>query len=544
MKSLKWSAVFIVLSLVVFSGFTALGQEQTVFAYVQNTRGKIAVKPASAYKYEIANTVFKQLLRTRGDLRQQAPVLTMNDGERYVAWMDPVNVQIGIEEKAYDVCTRFGADSLNALAALLAHELTHYYEKHDWSRNFVQANESLEAARQISVREEGAKQETQADCLGGFLAFSAGYPVYNLMPSLLKELYQLYGLPEKLPGYPSLNDRVQMAENAMNQLRDLQTVFEIARHLSLLEDYEAAAYYYRFILQSYQSREIFNNAGVNLSLEALSLYNRSEMPYVLPLEPDPNSRLNNLKGLQSDRLKKRETLLEQALEHFDRAIALDPEYALGYLNKACIFTLKGDWEDAGYWLKKGRKAGKGIQEVDFLALEGVLAALQNDSTAAYSILAAAKEKGNLPAAINLDALRQIPRKVAKPISATAVERIDQILLDDFLQSPSVEKEITVGKEILCGIKQMPHSQIMVHYANGGRQYTVAQICGPGCTDPTQSGIRNGAASSTVTESYGFPPRTVVSPDGMVWIYPGLNLLFHIDHNGLVKSWGIYRQSRE
>lgn len=545
MNRLKVGGIFLIYVIVVGSASMASGQEQAVFAYVQNPRGKIAVKAASAYKFEIANTVFKQLLRTRGDFRQQAPVLTMNDGERYVAWMDPVNIQIGIEEKAYDICTGFGADSLNALAALLAHELTHYYEKHDWSRNFVLANESLEASRQIPVREEGAKQETQADCLGGFLAFSAGYSVYKLMPRLLQQIYQSYQLPEKLAGYPSLKDRVQMAENAMVDLQELQTVFEIAGHLSLLEDYEAAAYYYRFILQRYQSREIYNNAGINLSLEALSLFNQREMPFVLPLEPDFNSRLNNLKGLQSDRLKRREELLEEALEHFDRAIALDPEYVLGYLNKACIFTLKGEWEDAGYWLKKGRKTANGLQENDFLVLEGVLAALQKDTVRAHSILIAAKEKGSLPAEINLKTLDGVARSVlTSPASVVEMGKIDQVSIDEFLQSPSVEKEIAVGKDLLCGIQSLPNSRIMVHYANGGRQYTVVQICMPGCSDPTSNGIRNGAAASTVSKNYGPPPRTIVYQDGLIWVYPGLRLLFLIDHNGLVKSWGVFRQSTE
>lgn len=45
--------------------------------------------------------------------------------------MDPDKIQIGLEEKAYDICISFGADSLNALAALLGHELVHYFEKHD-----------------------------------------------------------------------------------------------------------------------------------------------------------------------------------------------------------------------------------------------------------------------------------------------------------------------------------------------------------------------------------------------------------------------------
>src|SRR5690349_3723993 len=107
-----------------------------VFAFIQQEAGSNNNGQVTAWKYTVANKVFGELLRARGDFRMQAPTLVMNKRERYVAWMDPDQVQIGLEEKAYDICATFGKDSLNALAALLAHELTHYYEKHDWSRHF------------------------------------------------------------------------------------------------------------------------------------------------------------------------------------------------------------------------------------------------------------------------------------------------------------------------------------------------------------------------------------------------------------------------
>jgi tetratricopeptide (TPR) repeat protein len=540
MKNLKMRTILI--PLILLSGFAAAGQPRQVFAYLQNDKGKSALKPGAAYKYDVAKAVFDDLLRTRGDIRQQAPELVMNDGERFVAWMDPVNVQIGLEEKAYDICASLGADSLNALAALLAHELTHYYEKHDWSRNFVHNNQSLEAARQIQSIEEGVKQETQADCLGGFLAFSAGYNVFNLMPGLLERLYKSYGLPEALPGYPSLSDRLEFAGNAMEELSDLLTVFEIAQYLSFLENFEEAAQYYRFILQSFQSREIYNNAGANLVLAALSQCTMSEMPFVLPIELDPDSRLHNLKGLQADRLAKRKTMLDQALEQFDRAISMDPGYALAYLNKASAYALSGDWDDAVYWLKKGKKVDRGELELDFMVLEGILAGLQKDSDVARLTWEQAQGKGSLLASVNLDILNEAPREIAKIPASRTVETIDKIAIDDFLQSPSVEKEIKIGKNIICGIKTLPNSQIMVHYADDGRKYTVVQLCDAGCEDTTKKGIGVGSASADVTAAYGSPPRVVAQPGGLVWVYPNFELFFRMSNKGAVQSWGAYRNS--
>jgi tetratricopeptide (TPR) repeat protein len=383
--------------LLAVSGF---GQDDVVFAFVQNKSGKVGLGAATTYKYDVTNAVFQTLLRTRGDIHQVPPALVMNNGEQYIAWMNPTGVQIGLEERAYDVCAALGADSLNALAVLLAHELTHYYEKHDWNRNFAHANQHTAAARHVHTTDESVLQETQADYMGGFLAFSAGYNGYGLMPSLLTELYNAYGLPEAVPGYPALQERVELSRIAMEKLRDLQTVFSTARFLSQLENYEAAAQYYRFIQQDYQSREVYNNTGVNLALEALSYFGETEMPYVMPFELDPNSRLNALKGVLADRIKIREALLRQAIDQFDKTIALDPAYTAGYLNKASAYALMGAWEDAQYWIGKGRRSAD-AGYTDFLVLEGVAAALQADTASAHKLLTEAKSKSSTLADINL-----------------------------------------------------------------------------------------------------------------------------------------------
>ena len=151
----------------------ACNEEDGIFAYVQNRNGKGPASNVAAYKLSVTSSVFRKLLEARGDFRMPPPELVMNDGQLYVAWMNSKKEQVGLEEKAYDLCATFGADSLNALAALLAHELTHYYEKHDWTRHFSRANANTEAGAQLAKLEEGLKLEVQSDYLGGFLALSA-----------------------------------------------------------------------------------------------------------------------------------------------------------------------------------------------------------------------------------------------------------------------------------------------------------------------------------------------------------------------------------
>jgi tetratricopeptide (TPR) repeat protein len=526
-----------------FFGWCASGQSEARFAFVQSQYGVANWQPTKGYKYEVTRRIFQELLRTRGDIRQQAPTLVMNNGEQFVAWMDAGEVVVGLEEKAYDVCASMGPDSLNALAALLAHEITHYYEKHDWSRNFVNANKTLDAARRIEIINEGIKLETQADCLGGFLAFSAGYNVYNLMPQLLEQLYRAYGLPEVLPGYPDLKDRIEVSQNAMAQLLDLQTVFQTARFLTLLEDYNAAATYYQHILQTYQSREIYNNAGVNYALAALGYFNEAEMPYVLPLELDPNSRLGNLKNIQTDRLATCHALLRQAAENFDRAIGLDPSYPPAYLNKATVHLLVGEWEDAEFWLHKGQKKNEHAEpDPNFMVLEGILAALQKDTAQAQQLLTAASVSGSTLASINLAVLERRYRKPLVYDKQISTEELDQTTLDAFLAAPSVDQEIKVSNGIICGVKTLATSSVWLHYANDGQSYCAVHWTAPGSEASTRQGIGPGAAAARVAEVYGPPQRIVAETNGVIWIYQGYQLLFAFDQQGLVRSWGTYRQS--
>ena len=91
----------------------------------------------SGPKYERALRIYTALVEARGDRRYPLPTLVMQNVEYQVACIDYSELEIILEEKAYDVCDAFGAQGDAALATLLGHELSHYYEKHAWRRNFA-----------------------------------------------------------------------------------------------------------------------------------------------------------------------------------------------------------------------------------------------------------------------------------------------------------------------------------------------------------------------------------------------------------------------
>lgn len=524
----------------------AFGCNAQAFAFAPGNAnsGSDASEKVSSYKINTAQKVFDDLLRARGDFRMQTPTLVLSKKEGHIASFIPDRIQVVLDEKAYNLCATFGKDSLNALASLLAHELIHYYDKHDWNRHFARENESLETARRLENMEEGLKQETQADYLGGVMAFSVGYNTYGIMPELLKKAYKAYDLPDNLPGYPELGDRVKMVDGAMAKLRDLQIVFETANLLTILGRYADASIYHRRILETYQSREIYNNAGVNAALAALALTGPTEMPYAMPLELDPSSRLFSIKNNDAEKEAQKNTLLQLALAHLERAMLLDENYAPAYLNKACVLALKGEWEDADYTIRKGKKkAANVLAAAGFEVLQGIAAALQKDSTGAVKYWEQAQKQGNLLAKTNLALLQRAPASAPPPlVSAKGIEAIEQFSLADFLAAPAIDREVQVVEKTFCGLRQLAHSKVFIHYADEGKNYALVQETQPSYTGRSLRGIGLGDGQEKVATAYGRPTHSVALPTGTVWVYPETGIYFRFTPQGKVERWGVFRKS--
>ena len=516
------------------------------FSPFVRANGKTGELLEDGYKYETAKQVFAQLVKARGDLRRQPPTFKMTTSTRSVAWMDPDNLQIGLEEQAYDVCASFGKDSLNALAALLTHEITHYYEKHNWNLNFVQRNKKLETAQQLKTVEEGLKIETQADYLGGFLAFSAGFRVYGIMPKLLPELYNVYGLPSEIEGYPSLPDRIKMAENASELLKKLLDVFETANYLTLLEAYSDARSYYQFILRDYQSREIYNNLGICTALEALQHFGSKEIPYGLPLELDANTRLNtSFKTPDPDRIKKRRTLLQEALDFFDRATQLDKNYATAFINQSSIYFLLGENEEAAFYARKGKKLSEQQNNrkstSDALIMLGLLAISDNDSKNGDALWNEAIALGSTLAQNNSLILHDKEEPIfVDQFPIIGKEEIDNFSLSDYLEAPELDQEINVNKKTICGSHYLAASKLLVHYFGEGERYAVFQTTNSDYGEKTLKNIKIGHSETLIQSKYQAPASVIETTTGKYLIYPSRNLLFKLNAENNLESWTVYR----
>ncbi|MEO0734796.1 MAG: tetratricopeptide repeat protein, partial [Bacteroidota bacterium] len=320
--------------------------------------------------YRRAADVYRRLIAAKGDKRFLPPPFYLAPDRGYIAFLEGDGHSIGLEKPALEVCLEQGEYADASIAFILAHELSHFYEKHQWGLEVTVNYQSPELNRTLDsmaknladtsyvpqIREDFSvakkqlvmrRNEGEADYLGGFLAYSAGYPVINT-PKLWGDLYERYGYGQDIPGYGSLDERKAQATITQDRLEEFIDIYEMANLLAAINRYADARFLYAFILEEYQGREVYNNLGVVTVLDALQYFDAEDTKYKLPLALDlsfgTSSRLP-----AADKVALREELLAEAAGYFRNAISLDPDYPPAYLNLACIHYLLKDYSRARFY---------------------------------------------------------------------------------------------------------------------------------------------------------------------------------------------------
>lgn len=264
---------------------------------------------------------------------------------------------IMVDVKFYDLCRSFGKDSTNALAVVLSHELAHYYNDHTFCADFafVVRKNNAELAQKLKMVSKSDKisRETQADYQGFFYAAIAGYNPFDCYEKTIEGIYKQYQLPETNPGYPSKAERKQMAIAVKQKTSELYLAFQKSIQLKEEKKYDEAMQLLEEINTYFPSRENYNNLGVIKTLSALDLkvltLEEHKFPkrFLYPLELDNSSRLNQngTRGAEADQAKMVQ-LLKSAQKDFEKAISLDPNYTMAFVNLACVFDLSDNPEAA------------------------------------------------------------------------------------------------------------------------------------------------------------------------------------------------------
>lgn len=303
-------------------------------------------------------SVFNQLVTAYGSTKSAPELEFMNVNPKPTTPAFYKDKKIKVDLRLYALCQTFGKDSLNALSVVISHELAHYYYDHSFCTDFAFAirNKSQEFAASIKLVNKNQKiiYETQADDKGLFYAAIAGYNPFEIQPRILDAVYRFYQLKEVNEGYPTKTERKTIAQNALVKSQKLYIVFQEALKAKEMKEYDKALALFEEVNRDFPARENYANIGVMKTLKALQLKVLAKEEYdfpqrfLYPLEIDNASRLyqNSTRGIDEEKQEQMIALLKSAQKDFEKAISLDPDYTLAYINLACVFDLLDNPEAA------------------------------------------------------------------------------------------------------------------------------------------------------------------------------------------------------
>jgi hypothetical protein len=537
--------IFILFNIVSYADNNLIAQETSVrtlpLIQTENKTPTSATNNLKNSDYEKVKRIYDKLVNARGDFRYPVPKLYLRKEESRVASIDYERLEIVLEDKAYKTCLEYG-DA--AIAFLLSHELTHYFEKHAWRNGFAADYADLPIGKSMKELQDQIANETQADYLGGFLAYSAGYGMFDKSSEIIKRLYTSYKIPENIPGYPSLNDRIELAKRTTQKLQSLIEVFEMANLLTAVGKYSEAYHYYNYILLQYQSREIYNNLGVTSILNALQYFKQEDLKFRYVVELDLESP--GARDTESSAI--RDSLLRQAIRNFDIAIGLDPDYAPAYLNKAAAFALLGDTIRAQFYTEQealniAQRNNYKKTAIDAIILSGILRARSGDSTSAAILFQAAASSGSRLAQINLDILKSgMPeQKAMTKRFANEFSSIDNHDLNTFSNNPNYnqDKVIEINSEYayLQFNEDSLSFKISFNLNVDTREMNYFMLTKPDSKAMTEKLIGIGSSLEQIESQYGPPKQTIETPQGSILVYD--KLIFIMNKENKVSRWGNY-----
>lgn len=503
------------------------------------------------YKYEIAKGVFKDIKKAIGNSRKIAPNFEMLDTRNSVAMMNFDKRLITLEEATYDICASFGKDSLNALALLIGHELTHYYHDHNWYNEFGTAYADLEIGKKAASQGiDLVQMETQADEYGAIYGYMAGYNTLDIGPKLLESIYREYSLDDQIEGYPSLSERKKIMNESEQELRDLIPVFEGAVYLNMLDHHEHAASCYEHILEKFQSREILNNLAVCKAQHALSYFDEKEVvAYHFPFEISAETRLSlgtRGSGAVEDPIMKREQLLEESKSLCEQAIYLDGEYLSARLNLALVHELLGESEQAESVAESLKRKARKQENQDMMgqALNAlaIIYDRQGDKESALEFITEARELSNHPSIFNNQGLISddvVPTAQMGFAGQPKTEQVQnlkiydaaKLLVDsgDYFENNINPAIALYTKEVECSQIIWVDSEEQLLFFDTGNDYTLS----------SSAGVKVGDQLGKVEELMGAAHKVLNAREGSYLLYPHSKLIFFLDQEEKVKKWTVY-----
>jgi tetratricopeptide (TPR) repeat protein len=415
--------------------------------------------------------VYSSLITAVGDGSKIAPPIELSTSERAVAYYSPSKQTVFVEQRFLQICQSMGADSLNALAFILGHELAHFYRNHGWVHSsgmgYVDAELKADWKELSKDAVNHAKDEAEADIFAGFYALVAGYNAMGVAAKTLTTVYRAYGINDTVPGYPSLQQRIEIANNAEAKSEELYLLFKTGLYCISTSKYEVASKIYTNIYnQDYAGTEVLNNLGIAQILWGYSM--TDEKPsYMYPIFVSTDSPLDS-----ATRSTEGENLIRNGIAFVKQALDKDAKNTVFMLNLASGFAMINEFADAEYYLSKAETTSDPAIKAGCANLRGIIAMKKGDAKLAKKMWSTGKDDDPF-AEMNLGQTFGKPKKEGKlsnPANAAEVSQVDAIDLGD----PQLKSKLKFKVIKLPGLKisyaELPTSTIIEVYGGSAVEY--------------------------------------------------------------------------
>lgn len=520
--------------------------------------------------YAYAQDVFNKIVRTINLNTHQKPVLEVVPGNTCIAKTSAngtVQVGYGLIEK----CRSFGQDSAHAFAHVVSHELVHYYSDQFWSAQYGSAYADAEWGQHIAAagatNEMSEISETQADVYGMYFAFAAGYRTHLLGDRVLDSIYSWYGLPEIIPGYPSLVERKRIALQSKEQIATLIPVFESANLcLTLAQSMHgqlqamlAKTAYMEFddiLSRKILTKEIYNNAAIARIISVMYLQPDSLQYIHYPFMTEAGSILykadqsrSSAQQLSAEQIAFREQLIEEAKILLNAAIKTDKQFYPAYLNLAIANFLTGNYGSASDALLSCKKIMGDAHPLIAAVYEmQALNVYAQTGEVNYTLFTLAKDKGSNTSTYHVALCTQ---KNGSAVNNWTAQDIQYYAIDttEVIDGVSIFKTLDQLTPNRNGRFDLSNEQLILYTDTGALYHTfyIRANFKPayqklrflqtksGATGQTSKGLAIGNTSGQLEKIYGKPNQVSYESLAMVYHYPQQNLLVWVRDNR-VEKW--------
>ncbi len=302
-------------------------------------------------KIKTVKKVYDKIVKAYADSRPEPKleIIAEADGQNVIALYTAVDgPTVKIDEKLVDICLGLKADSLNALAIIISHELAHYYLKHTFCIDYAYAADKKSNIRKDLTKyhmspESKIQRELEADESSLFFASAAGYKPFAIFNNMLTTIFKKYKLTDANTEYPSKSQRIQFKNECLKKVNTLYSIFKAGIILAQIGMFEEAAACFDKVKSNFKSRENYNNAGVARLCAAIKLKPTAMINFIYPIEIDATSLLNghSTRGI-NDNSEKIKNLLQRAEEDFEEAHKIDRNHTRALINLACVLSMRNN----------------------------------------------------------------------------------------------------------------------------------------------------------------------------------------------------------